>query len=197
MSDEPKELHNLDEDLQKLIKWLAAEYGYMKEVDTELKDLKTHLDNVKANRKDMQTIKHDLRYASRSENRVERFEKKLEEDMDALAEIVPGEMKVHIQDLEKKIRIAARVLVKQVSIFEGHIREDLKKLETNLDLLAKAENKKEKDEPEISRLKGMITSAINNLIKKVESTITWQQSLSVDLEEANVLEAELSQMSAV
>jgi len=160
-------------------KWVAAEFYYVKEMETDLKDAKVHLENGKS---DVKKAKRALAYVGRAEYRSTRAENKLVEDIEALKKAVPVDMRAELDDVEKDIEIASRNLLKNASRYEGHMREELNTLETQIDLFTDGKGSE-----------AVVKELINQIIEKIDNILNWLSTMQTDLKNAKAIEAKIEE----
>tara|TARA_Y100000310_G_C20675653_1_gene812874 strand:+ start:1524 stop:2774 length:1251 start_codon:yes stop_codon:yes gene_type:complete len=110
---------DLEEDTRKAIKWIAAEFEYLKKVKARLEEIEQATDTAheeKAYRK----VRHVWRYVSRCERRAERNIEEVVEELKKAVQIYPN-----LRKLETQIEIPEGKLVKAFSFYTGDFNKKL------------------------------------------------------------------------
>jgi DNA repair ATPase RecN len=191
----PKELDIVGKDLETLHKWLAAEYRYFNEMREDLQDILQKLENIKQAKGEYRDARRDLSYASRSERRVNQTEQRLEKDLTKLKKILPQEYKDQIEDVQEKLVIAARQLIKQASLFRGYVKDHFNELGALIDVLKSEQKSDAPNLNKVRQLKTQITTSTNELITRVKISIEWIRSLSTSVVNMQKIEQKLEQLA--
>jgi uncharacterized protein YPO0396 len=191
-----KELEDYDESTQMVIKWVASEYKYLTDFVRDLNTLRTDLENEDKLRGDVKRSFNDLRYTARSERKVKRFEERLEEETERLMGLLPEKLKNEVEQIEDKIKLAAKKLLVEASLHEGNIRSEFNIIRSLVDLLIKEKREKIPNLNEIGSIKKTIGKKISQLLKKVSATINWARALGIDLQEAHSEEEHLEDIAS-
>lgn len=158
-------------------KWVAAEFYYVKEMKTDLEDARVHLENGK---QDVKKAIQAMNYVGRAENRATRAESQLKDDIEALKKAVPVDMRAELDNVENDIEIASRHLVKNVSRYEGHMRDELRTLGAQLELLEKGKGSE-----------AVVKEFINQIIDKIDDILKWLSTMQTDLKNVEKIEAKI------
>lgn len=159
------------------IKWVAAEFYYTKTMKADLEDAKIHLEN---GRQDVRKAMQAMNYVGRAENRATRAESQLIEDIEALKKAVPIDKRVELDNVEKDIEIASRHLIKKVSRYEGHMRDELRLLGVQLKLLEDGKGSE-----------ALVRNIIGKIIDKIDDILKWLSTMQTNLRNAEAIEKDI------
>jgi hypothetical protein len=194
----PKSLKRMSKDTQRVLQWVASEFNYMKEVDDDLHRLISDLGKgeIKKSERDIHHAIREFRYAGRSERRVNTNEEKMQKDIQELMSILPDNFKKEIKELDKHIEVSVAFLISNASMFEGHIKEHMNKLKTQVQLLDEEKKRKVVDLDRVKSHKAVIDAEINKLVQRVELTLKWIAALAAEIERVKEWEEKLMKMAA-
>lgn len=167
----------LTKDVEHAIKWLAAEYHFLKKLHEDLEELEEH-------EKDKKVIKYfkaprkDVRRIGKSERIVERdVEKVIKQLREGRGKSSSPEK---VDKLLKEINIPAGELLKNGSIYVGSLRKQLKEIRSKAAL-----ERKYKDNPELG---AEVHKEIEELDVKVNKLIGWIAALEIGLKKVEKIE---------
>lgn len=173
---------DVDKVVQDAIKWMAAEYKFLKDLEGDIAKLKPMITNARKKEctSEIKKLFKDFRYVGRSERRFMRYEDLLEKKMKVMLE----EMMKRLPDqafmkklgderwkLLERLHAEASALVIDTSLFRGRIHDYLDVLKSAL----KSENLEQ------------TRSVLETLIGIVNDAETWIKALTVDLQKAKSL----------
>lgn len=190
--------------------WLASTYNYFRDFNSDLLLLKSALNNSKGKKRNLVPILkkalHDFLYASRSGNKFNRYEQKIENfnlseiyspPPEIFQEFLTGSFKdvkeklseaqKLMDQLEQRIHIEGNHIIKAASFYEGQIKGLLNELKSTIDDYEKIKDGKskwdidDKDSEKLTKLESKINNLVEELIGVVTKTEEWIQALSSDL----------------
>lgn len=183
-----KQLDNLKKDTSKAIKWVAAEFKYAKELEDDLTKIKK--EEPKAASRDVSRALRTLRWVGRGERRVDRFTKRIIDELKELEAIVPTKQQEEAKKLKEELRIAEAKLVRSTSIFRGDLRKEFLEIKTDEDLSRKLKGKDlEKVQINLTRLFQRVQGSLSELNR-------WIASTQVILKNIKKFEEKLEDMAA-
>ena len=134
-----KELEDLKKDTKRAEDWVAAEFGYAKNLQGQLKEIEES--DVDAAQKRIRTGLKILRWVGRGERRADRYEKDVMNELKKLGDILPKTLKDEEEGLSQELGVVEAKLVRAASIFTGDLRNELLDLKTDEQLLAHLQKK--------------------------------------------------------
>jgi len=81
-------IEELEEDAKKAIRWVAAEYSFLKDLKQDLEDIKKD-EKISEEEKDFRKAQRALRYVGRSQRKSNQWVEKVEDDLEELARYDP------------------------------------------------------------------------------------------------------------
>tara|TARA_Y100000310_G_scaffold342617_1_gene446601 strand:+ start:1615 stop:2187 length:573 start_codon:yes stop_codon:yes gene_type:complete len=188
---EVKELKKLDENLKRAIGEVGAEAKYADALEADLKKIET--DEPDQAIKDVKKGIRLVNFLGRTNRYADRYEKRLVDNLVALAEILPDDLKQEALKLAHKIELADAKITKEASRYVGDIREELNTISTYEHLV-----KRYKDNPDkAEQVKSKLTALIQAVEKAVADLSRWIKMAQVILaRETQHLDDELHQLSA-
>lgn len=194
-------------------KWLASEYNYFKEFQSDLNTLQkaitSHSRKKKVFIKEVKEALDDFYRASKSERKFNRFFERIntfklaktyEFEANQLSDILSGTVTDVVRKLreaqqlmsavEQRMNVEGHHLVKAASFYEGEIKSSLEALKVDVDLFV--EKWGEQEEWELSEQKSAqldiaeekIKKDISKLDEMVKTAQNWIAALSSDLSRA-------------
>ena len=170
---EIKELKELDENLQKAIGQVGAEYKYAVQLKENLEKIKT--EKASEAIRDVKKGISLINYLGRTNRLAERYESKLIKNLKELSKILPENLKKEALDLAEKIDIAEKQITKVSSRYVGQLRGELNEIATYEHLV----NKYEDDAKKLEDVKNKLSHLIKKVGKEVDDLITWIQGAQV------------------
>lgn len=183
-----KELKKLDTDVSKAIERVAAEFNFAKELKNELDKIETDYSDESQVSRTIRKGLETLRWVEKAERQAERYETKVQKDLNQLAKLLPVRSRARSQEYLKKLAVAHAQTLKIASTFGGSLRKKLKDLGAHEKLMSQlARNYKDSDKT-LSLLK-KVTDEVSNLI-------IWVESTQAILKEIRGFEQELEKQAA-
>jgi len=187
---EIKELKKLNENLQKAIGQVGAEYSYAKELEADLKKIET--DEANEAIKDVKKGIKLINYLGRTNRYAERYENRLIKNLKELSEILPENQKKEALELANKIDIAEKKITKVASRYVGELRSELKDIATHEHLVKRFAN----DEKKLENVKTKLSALIKEVESEVAELIKWIQGAQAILKQIKGFDEKLHQMAA-
>lgn len=158
----------LTKDVEHAVKWLAAEFKYLKRLHNDLQRIEN--EDVKKQEKELKKDRKVIRYIGRAERRLEKDVKDVVEDIKESKKTEISEDRV--QKLLDEIEIPAAQLVKEGSLYVGALKEQLNSIRTNV----RVENKYP-----TARMQKKVKNEIDKLDSEVRKVMTWLVALDAAL----------------
>ena len=166
-----EELDRLDKHARNAIKWIAAEFKYTNDLHEFLEKVKN--EGAEEALRDVKKAFRALRYVGRAERRADRSETAVLEDLKALEEILPQNLKHVDEKLIEELDIGKKKLIELASIFTGKLRGELKDIREEESVLEHYEKKDNIPEAKLEAIKRELTQLVDEAEGEVEELIKW------------------------
>jgi len=184
-----EEIEHLKKDVEKAIGRVGAEYSYAKKLLDQLKEIENKEPDEAL--KEIRKAFHFLRWVGRAERRTDQSEKKIIAELKELGPLLPQKLKEHEEKLLKQLEVAEAKLVKAASIvsFTGELRDDLRKIQTDEQLLKKLEGK------DGEKIKADLQKCFKDAEDGLKDLITWVSATETILENIEGFQSELEKLA--
>ncbi|MBU1111950.1 MAG: hypothetical protein KJ896_04150 [Nanoarchaeota archaeon] len=132
-----KELEQLSKKSEHAIKFLAAEFGFVEELENELAQAERE-EPAGAAKKAKQMLR-TYRWVARSEYRSARDEDAILDLLGELEKILPKNERENAETYRKQLKIANDILKKATSFYTGELKKDISDVEKDEALIAQLE----------------------------------------------------------
>jgi len=188
-----KLIEKFGKDLASEKHWLAAEYNYLQEVKKLLQEAARQLVSGNPLRPIKEALR-DFRQIGRSQRRITRFEGRRKNDLKELMKILPRYAQEFFNRVEQDMSVAEAHLTKGSSLFIGDLRNKIKRINIDLEILEKLMH--EENLNRVANYRGVVKEEILDLEKHLAEMVKWVGALSVNLKREEQEEKKLEKMAA-
>ncbi len=187
-----EELEKLNEKSKHAIKFLAAEFNYVKELQEEFEKLKSA--SAKEGAKEAKHMLGVYRWVANSERKVARDEMKIQHILVNLEKILPQEEKAKAEEYKKQLEIADGKLKRMASYWRGELKKELEQVETEEQLIAQLEE--DPEHKDATKLKQKLDHDLSELDGMLKEHSKWVQSNTAIVEHIQAWNEHLQQLAS-